>query len=64
MADIRMRDGIGTYLDVINAQKNYTAALISKANALIQFDIDEATLLHAIGRMTVSTTTGTLPIRQ
>ncbi len=64
VAEVRMKDGIGTYLDVLTAQKNYTDALISKAKALIQFNIDEATLLHSVGRMSVDTATCLTPIRQ
>ncbi len=64
VAKDRLENGVGTNLDVINAERDYTSALIDKANAIIQFNISEAQLLHDIGRISVSTLVSTTPLRQ
>jgi len=64
VAEIRLKDGIGTNLDVINAQKDYINALVSKANALVQYNIAQTQLMHAIGRSSVDTLTSNVPLRQ
>lgn len=63
VAVIRLEDGVGTYLELIQAQRNYTDALIAKANAIIKFNLAQAKLLHAMGRMTVDTMTATAPLK-
>ena len=50
--------------DVINAQHNYTDALIDKANAIIDYNSSQARLLHAIGCLTVDTCTASQPLRR
>jgi outer membrane protein TolC len=64
VAEVRLKDGIGTSLDVINAERDYINALVAKANAIIQYDESQAKLLHAIGRLSVDTLTSTSPLRQ
>jgi outer membrane protein TolC len=64
VAEIRLKDGVGTNLDVINAQRDYINALIAKANSLVQYDIAEAKMLHAIGRLSIDTLTSNVPLRQ
>jgi len=64
VAEYRLRNGVGTNLDVINAQRDYTAALVDKAKAIIKFNTAEASLLHATGRITVDTLTSASPIRK
>jgi outer membrane protein TolC len=64
VAVVRLKDGVGTYLEVIQAQRNYTDSLINKANAIIKYNLSQAQLLHAMGRMTVDTLTATTPLRQ
>jgi outer membrane protein TolC len=64
VAEIRLKDSVGTYLDVINAQRDLTAALVDKADALIDFNSSQARLLHAMGRLTVDTATSINPLRK
>jgi outer membrane protein TolC len=64
LAEVRFKEGVGTYVDVLTAQRNYTAALINKANAIIKFNVSQVDLLHAIGRLTVDTAVSTTPIKE
>lgn len=64
LAEVRFKEGVGTYIDVLTAQRNYTAALINKANAIIKFNLAQVDLLHAIGRITVNSAVGTSQIRE
>lgn len=64
VAVVRLKDGIGTYLELTQAQRNYTDALINKANAIIKFNLSQAELLKALGRITVDTMTSNTPLRQ
>lgn len=64
LAELRFKEGIGTYLDVINAQHGYTDALIDKANAIIDFNQSQARLLRATGCLTVDTATAAVPLKQ
>jgi outer membrane protein TolC len=63
LAELRFTEGVGTYLDVINAQKAYTDSLIDKANAIIEFDQAQTKLLHAIGCANVDTLTAATPLK-
>jgi OMF family outer membrane factor len=60
---MRLQEGIGTNLDVLNAQKDYTSALIDKANAILHFNIAQANLLRAIGRVDTNTLLSDAPLR-
>ncbi len=64
VAVVRLKDGVGTYLDVINAQRDYTAALIDKATALVDYNVAQARILHAIGRISAPTLTANAPLKQ
>lgn len=64
VAKDRLENGVGTNLDVINAQRDYTSALIDKANAIIQFNTAEVELLRNIGKITIPTLVSTSPLRQ
>jgi outer membrane protein TolC len=64
VAEVRLKDGVGTNLDVINAQRDYINALVNKANALIQYNTAQTQLMHAIGRSTVDTLTSNVPLRE
>ncbi|PWU00193.1 MAG: hypothetical protein C5B53_04360 [Candidatus Melainabacteria bacterium] len=57
VAVTRLEEGVGTDLDVVNAQRNYTEALISKANAIVKFNQSQISLLRAMGRISVDTVT-------
>ena len=63
VAKDRLENGVGTELDVVNAERDYTSALIDKATAIIQFNTAQAQLLHDIGRISVSTVISTTPLR-
>lgn len=63
LAELRFKEGVGTYLDVINAQHGYTDALIDKANAIIDFNQSQAKLLRAIGCLTVDSATAAVPMK-
>ncbi|OPZ80399.1 MAG: Outer membrane efflux protein [bacterium ADurb.Bin425] len=64
LAEVRFKEGVGTYIDVINAQHDYTNALIDKANALIDFNQSQVRLVHAVGSPTVDTLTASRPLRE
>jgi outer membrane protein TolC len=57
LARVRLANGVGTNIDVINAQRDFTTALINKADAIIQFNIAQAQLLHDVGVITVDNLT-------
>jgi outer membrane protein TolC len=63
VAKDRLENGVGTELDVVNAERDYTSALIDKASAIIQFNTAQAQLLRDIGRISVSTVVSTTPLR-
>ncbi|MBX9690405.1 MAG: TolC family protein [Candidatus Obscuribacterales bacterium] len=62
VAIIRLDEGVGTDLDVVNAQRDYTNALINKAQAIIQFNIAQVKLLRAMGRISVDNLITNKPI--
>ncbi len=64
IAEIRFKEGVGTYVDVLIAQRNYIAALTNKAHAIIDYNVAQATLLHAIGRNNVFTLTSNTPLKE
>jgi outer membrane protein TolC len=57
VAVVRLEEGVGIDLDVVNAQRNYTDALINKANAIVKFNQSQISLLRATGRISVDTVT-------
>lgn len=57
VAVIRLEEGVGTDLDVVNAQRSYTNSLIEKAKAIVQFNEAQASLLKAMGKISVDTLT-------
>ncbi len=57
LAQLRFSSGLGTNIDIITAQRDYTQALIDKAQAIINFNIAQAQLLHDIGLISVDTLT-------
>jgi outer membrane protein TolC len=64
VAEVRLKDGVGTNLDVVNAQRDYINALSAKANALIQYNIAQTSMLHAIGRTSMDTLTSNVPLKE
>jgi outer membrane protein TolC len=49
LARVRLANGVGTNIDVINGQRDFTSALVNKADAIIAFNIAQAQLLRDIG---------------
>lgn len=64
VAKDRLVNGVGTNLDVIDAERDYTRALVDKAKALIEFNTAQAQLLKDIGKISVSTLVATKPLKQ
>lgn len=64
VAKDRLENGVGTNLEVVSAERNYTDALIEKAKAIIQFNTAQCSLLRDIGRITPSTLVAATPLRQ
>lgn len=63
VCQVRIHEGVGTTLDLVQAQRNYTAALTSKANAIIDFNLSQIKLLHAMGRLSVDNATNKVPVK-
>jgi outer membrane protein TolC len=63
LARLRFENGLGTNIDIINAQRDLTTALIDRAQAIINFNVAQAQLLHDIGLTTVENLTSTSPLR-
>jgi len=57
LARVRLANGVGTNIDVINAQRDFTQALVRKADAIIQFNILQAQLLRDVGIISADTLT-------
>lgn len=58
LARVRLANGVGTNIDVINAQRDFTTSLVNKADSIITFNIAQAQLLRdigLIGRQTLTT---------
>ncbi|MBC7997351.1 MAG: TolC family protein [Leptolyngbya sp.] len=53
LARVRLANGVGTNIDVINAQRDFTQSLVTKADAIIQFNISQAQLLRDMGLISV-----------
>ncbi len=58
---LRFQYGLGKNIDVLKAQQDYTSALIAKAQALKNFDVAQAQLLHDIGIISITTLTARTP---
>jgi len=57
LSRVRLANGVGTNIDVINAQRDFIQALVRKAEAIIQFNIQQAQLLRDIGVISYDTLT-------
>src|SRR5262249_308052 len=53
LARVRLANGVGTNIDVINAQRDFTQALVTKADAIVVFNIGQAQLLRNMGLISV-----------
>jgi OMF family outer membrane factor len=57
LARIRLETGLGINIDVLNAQRDLTQARVDKAQAIADFNIAQAQLLHNIGLISVDNLT-------
>lgn len=57
LANLRLQHGVGTNLELIQAQRDYITALINQAQAIINFNTSQAQLLRDIGQISVATLT-------
>lgn len=57
LAELRKASGLGLNLDIITAQRDYTEARVNKAQAIINFNIAQAQLLHDIGMISTEALT-------
>ena len=64
LAQLRFQNGLGTNIDIIQAQRDYTQALTDKAQAIINFNKDQIQLLHDTGMISVDTLTASRPLEQ
>ncbi len=54
LARIRLQNGVGTNIDLIDTQRNYVNALVNKVRATIQYNQAQVDLLRAIGLISVN----------
>ncbi len=54
VATTRLLEGVGTDVELINAEKDYTSALIDKASAIAKYNVAQAGLLRALGKNTIA----------
>lgn len=57
LARVRLANGVGTNIDVLQAQQVWTQSLITKADTILRFNQAQAQLLHDLGVITVDTLT-------
>ncbi len=62
-AKLRMQNGVGRNIDVLQAQLDRTTALLSKSQAIINFNNAQAQLLHDIGMINIQTLTAKIPLK-
>jgi outer membrane protein len=54
LAELRKASGLGLNLDIITAQRDYTQARVSKAQAIIDYNIAQVQLLHDTGLISIA----------
>lgn len=57
LARVRLANGVGTNIDVLQAQQVWVQALVNKASAIIQYNNAQVQLLRDIGLISVDTLT-------
>jgi outer membrane protein TolC len=57
LAQLRLRSGVGSNLELITAQRNYTEATTAQAQAIIASNVAQAQLLHDMGVITIDALT-------
>lgn len=63
VATIRLDEGVGTDLDAVNAQRDYTSALIDKANAIVDFNLAQVSILRSVGKISLDSLTRAIPMK-
>ncbi len=61
LSRLRFENGLSKNIDVLKAQQDYTNALIIKAQAIINYNVAQAQLVHDVGLTSVETLTRSLP---
>jgi len=64
LSRVRLANGVGTNIDVLQAQSAWVQALVNKANAIVLFNNAQVQLLHDIGLITVDTLTSGRLVRR
>ena len=64
VAKDRLVNGVGTNLDVIDAEREYTRSLTDKAKALFQYNTAEVQLLRDIGKISPNTIVASRPLKE
>lgn len=54
LAQIRLKNGVGTNIDLLDTQRNYVNAMISKVRAIIQYNQSQIDLLRSIGLISIN----------
>jgi outer membrane protein TolC len=62
LAEIRYQTGVGTHLDVLTAQRDYTQAQITKAQAITDFNVAQVQLVRDLGLISVENLSSAKPI--
>lgn len=57
LSRVRLRAGVGTNLEEIQAQRDYITAITSQAQAIVSSNVSQAQLLHDMGMISVTTLT-------
>lgn len=53
LAKIRLENGVGINTELLNAQKQYSGALASNVNAVVDYNNAQAELLHSLGVISI-----------
>ncbi len=64
LAELRKASGLGINLDIITAQRDYTQARVSKAQAIIDYNIAQVQLLHDTGLISIAGLTSGRPLNR
>ncbi|HEY9681433.1 MAG TPA: TolC family protein [Oculatellaceae cyanobacterium] len=62
LAQIRYQTGVGTHLDVLTAQRDYTQAQITKAQAITNFNVAQVQLVRELGLVSIDNLAASKPI--
>lgn len=57
LARVRLANGVGTNLELVQSQRDWVTALVHKAEAIISFNVAQAQLLRDVGLISVDTLT-------